>query len=346
MTSAGRRRFRLAAALVACTSTAGAVGAEPPPLPPAAPLDLAADAPCPDAGAVGDALREILGLGATERLREVARLAHTDTTLVVSLRDADGRALGERALPLEGSCDELARAAAVVLATWLSDVHPEFVPHLAQRANAATATNAPSAPSADPAHAPNAPHGARTEPAPSGLVLSRGALRPENDWRLRGAAAVGVSVLPVPVAFAGTLAVAFEPERGGIGATLRAGAESSRESAVPGGKVRYFRWPLEAGALVRLPARSVAFELDAGAALGWLHVAGRTFSPNRSANDVTFGGFAGARVLAARGRVQPFVELGGTFWIPSSRVYAEATQPSVVLPHAEMTLSLGATVVP
>ncbi|MDF3069531.1 MAG: hypothetical protein K0R38_5132 [Polyangiaceae bacterium] len=50
--------------------------------------------------------------------------------LFVELRSADATSIGERLLPVEGSCDELAQAAAVVLSAWLSDVHPDFAPEL------------------------------------------------------------------------------------------------------------------------------------------------------------------------------------------------------------------------
>jgi hypothetical protein len=126
----------VATALVVCASHAGSARAEPPPVPSTAPLDIASDTACPAPDAIGRGLAEILGLSATEHLKEAARLAHGDAGLVVTLRDPDGRVLGERALPLEGTCDELARAATVVLATWLSDAHPEFVPRVAQRATA------------------------------------------------------------------------------------------------------------------------------------------------------------------------------------------------------------------
>jgi hypothetical protein len=365
VTGAGVRKFCVATALVVSVSRAGSVRAEPAStIPSVLPLDIATDTSCPAPDAVGRALAEILGLSASERLNEVARLAHADAGVVVTLHDRDGRLLGERTLPLEATCDELARAAAVVLATCLSDAHPEFVPRMTQRASPAAngANSEPNGVDSEPDDVDSEPDGVDSEPddvnsepngakpvagaPPSGEIHSRGSMRFEREWRLRVAAAVGASVLPAPAAFAGTLSAVFVPDHGGVGATLRASALSSRERDVPGGKVRYLRWPLEAGATLRFATASVAFELDGGGALGWLHVAGRSFSPNRSADDVTFGPFAAARVLAARGRVQPFAELAGLFWLRSARVYADATQPSVALSRGEMTLSLGAAFVP
>lgn len=350
------RSICVATALVVFAGRVGTAAAEPPATAAAPPpLEVTADTPCPRADATGRVLGEILGLSAAEHLSEVARLAYADGGLVVTLRDSEGHVLGARTLPLEGSCDELARAAAVVLATWLGDVHPEFVPRLAQRANAAPAAAPPSANGSDAAegasgtNAPNGPSSGKAGTGvtpPSGSVRSSGSVQLEPEWRLRASAAVGASVLPAPVAFAGTLSGVFVPNHGGVGATLRASAVTSRERDVPGGKVRYFRWPLAAGATLRFAAPSVALELDGGGALAWLHVAGRSFSPDRSADDATIGTFAAARVLGTRGPILPFAELAGLFWLRSARVYADAAQPSVALPRGELTLSAGVAFVP
>lgn len=350
MTGAARS-FCVTAALVGLAGGAGTAQAEPPATTAATspPLEVAADTQCPRGDVLGRELGEILGLSATEHLSEVARLAYADGGLVVTLRDTEGRVLGARTLPLEGDCDELARAAAVVLATWLSDVHPEFVPRLAQRANATPSapTVANAAGTTDGATRTSAANGSNAGKAvarvtrPSGSMRSSGSVHLEREWRLRAGAAVGAAVLSAPVAFAGTLSVAFVPNHGGIGATLRASAVTPRERDVPGGKVRYFRWPLAAGATLRFKAPSVALELDGGGALGWLHVAGRSFSPDHSADDATFGTFAAARALGTGGPIQPFAELAALFWLRSARVYADATQPSVALPRGELTLSAG-----
>src|SRR4051812_33378892 len=82
---------------------------------------------CPSPAAVEARVRQILGLRAGVVLGEQATVERLESSLHVSLKSQDGRVLGDRSLPLDGSCSELAGVAAVVLAGWLSDVHPEFV---------------------------------------------------------------------------------------------------------------------------------------------------------------------------------------------------------------------------
>jgi hypothetical protein len=308
-------------------------------------LELASDSSCPSPRAVSDILRQILGVQAGEHVAETARLERHPTELVVTLRSADARLLGERALPLEGDCDELARAAAVVLAAWISDAHPEFVPKAPLGANAAGAAAA-GAPGAPAGAAASSAAAAAAAPPPTGSVRASGSVKPRGTFRLRVSLALGAAVLPTPPAFTASAAASFVPDGGGIGPMLRLGAVTAREVDVQGGRVRYSRWPFAAGAVFRFAGREVAAELDAGAALGWLHVAGRSFSPDRSANDATVGPLLAARASAARGSIRPFVELGSVVWARSARVYASSGAPSVKLPGYDVTLSLGASLVP
>ena len=297
-------------------------------------LELTSNSDCPSARAVSDVLGQILGVPAGAHVAEHARLERGASKLVVSLRASDARVLGEHALPLEGDCTELARASAVVLAAWLSDAHPEFVPQLAHAANPDERTQSDAA--SDRA-APQTPVA-----APNGSVRSSGTLRLESTWRARVSATLGAAVLPTPVAVAGSAAFSIIPDAGGIGATLRVGALSPRRIDVQTGEARYFRWPLGAGAVFRFAGRRLATELELGGALGWFHAEGRSFNPDQSANDVTFGPFAAARLGTARGPVRPFLEVWSVVWARSARVFADAAQPSQPLPSLDLTLSLGA----
>jgi hypothetical protein len=301
-------------------------------------LEIGSDSSCPAPELVDAKLRDILGVPAGQRVEEVARLAHGEKTLLVSLTSRDGRPLGERALPLEGSCDELGRAAAVVLAAWLTDAHPEFVPP--ERATGdAQATGSSATTTAAPPVAVSTP----TPPPPKGTVRSRGALVPRTRLRVRVGAAVGAGVLPTPVAVAGSALVALVPEGSGVGATLRASVATSRSLDVDSGEVRYLRWPLGAGAVLRLAGKSVSAELEAGAAVAWLHVEGRSFGTNHEASDATFGPFGTARAIATHGRVRPFLEVMGVGWVRGARVYGDPSHPSVALPSFDLTAFLGAS---
>ena len=89
---------------------------------------------CPAAAAVDARVREMLGLRTTDALEERATVERDGSSLRVTLRSKDERVLGDRLLRADGSCDELAGVVAVVLATWLSDVHPEYVGSLPEPA--------------------------------------------------------------------------------------------------------------------------------------------------------------------------------------------------------------------
>jgi hypothetical protein len=259
--------------------------------------------------------------------------------VLVTLRGKDARVLGERRLPGDGSCDELARAAAVVLASWLSDAHPEFVPTvptpppLDVPSTAATPTNGAEAPSAE-------------APPSSGRVTSSGRVVPRSalGWRVLGA--LGLGFTPTPLALVGGAGVALVPKTSGLGATLRASVSTWRAIDVDGGRALYRRWPLEAGAVLRFAGASVSGELEGGAALGWLALSGRSFGTNRRAADATFGPFATARALGPGRTLQPLVELSGVYWARTTRVYGDPARPSAALPNLELSLSVGLALTP
>lgn len=298
----------------------------------AALLDVVADSECPDGARVDAILGEILGHPSGERLGERAFVTHSAALLVVALEASDGRRLGERALPADGTCEELARAAAVVLAAWLSDVHPELVPRLPPAAAAEP-------PRRSPAHVALAP-------SPVGEVRATGRVEPRANRVTRVSAAVGASVLPVSVALAGVVEGAVVPESSGLGGALRVGVVASRSVAVGDGQARFFRWPLVASAVLCFRSRHVSAEVEGGAAVGWLHLEGRSFATNRSADDVTVGPALALRLVATRGRVRPFAEVAGVLWARRARLYSDAAAPSAALPSVDGGLFAGVALVP
>src|SRR5262245_50069217 len=65
--------------------------------------------------------------GVTPEKQDVAKVEHASDKLHVELRDPEGVVIAERTLDGGASCAELARMVAIVIASWESDVHPEFV---------------------------------------------------------------------------------------------------------------------------------------------------------------------------------------------------------------------------
>jgi hypothetical protein len=83
-------------------------------------LPVTGDASCPSAG---DVQAELLGLlpDGPSRAGDQAEVRQAEAGVRVALRTASGAQVGERVLSAPGSCSELARAAAVVLAAWESE---------------------------------------------------------------------------------------------------------------------------------------------------------------------------------------------------------------------------------
>ena len=103
---------------------------------PSAAITVNGDATCPLPSDVAVRLSSLLpGASATDAGApsesagdggDVARIDTAEDALEIVLRRSDGTLIGRRRLLAEGTCDERARAVAIVLATWESDVHPAF----------------------------------------------------------------------------------------------------------------------------------------------------------------------------------------------------------------------------
>src|SRR5204862_2746315 len=75
---------------------------------------------CPDPAAVSERLAALLP-AAKDSAGDVALLAAEGDGVRIVLRHADGSAGGTRTLDGRHSCDELAEAAAVIIAAWQND---------------------------------------------------------------------------------------------------------------------------------------------------------------------------------------------------------------------------------
>jgi hypothetical protein len=262
-------------------------------------------------------VRRILGLGALDTLDEQAAVEREESSLHVTLRSKDGRVLGDRLLRAEGSCDELAGAVAVVLAAWLSDVHPEFVGTLPE----------------------SAPKPAPLPPAPAPRAKA-----PSEPW-LHGSfgAAIGADFSRESLTYLGTLGARFVLTRSGFGAAITATFVGARTQPLSSGNVRYFRWPLLLGPLYRVPLAASNLDLQAGVAVSWLHLAGSGFADSSTRNAFAGGGFVSTRVSLAATGVEPFLELTGLFFPPTRAFVQHGSERILVnLPDFELYAALGA----
>ena len=274
---------------------------------------------CPAPAAIDARVREMLGLGSSDVFEERAVVERDGASLRVRLRGKDERVLGDRELVAEGTCDELASVVAVVLATWLSDVHPVYVGSLPEVAPPEVAQATP-----------------RPEPVRSGAGT------PASRHVAIGAA-VGADLSagkPAPLV---SLGVRWMPARSGLGAAAVATIIGVRSEPISTGSVRYWRWPLAIGPAYRVPVGSASLDFHAGAALAWFHVAGTGFPSALTHDALLGGGFVATRASGSWGGFEPFVDVSGFFWRPTDAfVQRDVNQPSVRLPGLELHLAVGA----
>jgi len=275
------------------------------------------DQECPAASTVEARVRETLGLAKTTALRERAAIGRTGPSLRVTLRAEDGRILGDRVLRAEGSCDELAGVAAVILATWISDVHPEFVGSLPEAPKAPTADNGPPAAPVRP----NDSHASRR-------------------WSFGVAA--GVDLSSIQVAPLVSLGARWLPARSGWGGFVTATLTGPHDQDLGEGQVHYWRWPLAMGLALRVPVSSTRFDFQAGPALAWLRASGQSLAQPETRNQALGGIFAATRASALWGKLEPFAEISVIGW-PAVSPYLRITNRDISLPRVEVYLVVGAS---
>jgi hypothetical protein len=296
---------------------------------------LVAGENCPSPADVEQRVRTILHLSPEQDLNERFSVERHEAGLYVALQNADATPIGQRTLPAEGSCDELAQAAAVVLSTWLSDVHPDFAGALPEPPRPAPELSAPPAAAslAAPAPAPAAPppRAAGERPATKSSLPSH---RPQL------ALALGASAAASKWAAAGLLSVGWLPRASGVGVSAVALMDASRREPLGSGGVEWRRWPLAVGPSLRLDTRPLAWELSLAPALAWVHVAGEGFDRNLAENGWALGGF-GQLQVSSRGRHWALVgAVNGQFYLGNSDAYVG--QLSYRLPSATLGVFLGA----
>ncbi len=302
---------------------------------------------CPGAQQVETRVREILGMKPDATLQERATLKTQGETLRIVVRRPDGSVLGERVLSAAAPCDELEKLASVVVASWISDVHPEFVATLPPAPasgvmpdDATPGATIPTVPAAAPSASPTSASPSNPPALPS--VVAR-----HQRWRWELSAAVGADFAEDGISPLGSLGVRWMPERLGFGAALTAHAMTARTKELSMGSVRYWRWPLVAGPALRVPMGMGRFDVHAGAALGWLHAEGRGFAPSETANVPRGGALLGMRGACGPARWKAFLELSGVVWGKTEAFIEKGdASPSITLPMVELYATVGASWAP
>jgi len=292
---------------------------------------------CPAPTDVEQRVRAILHLSAEQRLDESFLVERHEAGLFVELRGVDSTIIGQRTLPSDGSCDELAQAAAVVLSAWLTDVHPDFAGALPKPEPASEPEPVPAkapepAPLPTPVAASDAP--ARvTALAPSPPPVRRGSLH----WELSLGA--GADMTARQLALAGLASLAYLPAKSGWGAGLYVLLDGSRRQSLGAGAVSWSRWPVACGPTLRVASSWMTLDFSAGPALSWVRLGGRDFDDNSSYSTPSWSGFFSAR-LASGGPFGVFGQgLGQVYLGRPTAVFGEAEYR---LPRVGAAVLLGA----
>jgi hypothetical protein len=298
------------------------------------------DGICPAAEQVEQRVRGILGLRPADTLEERARLSREGEQLKVVVTRKDGSVLGEKTLGA-ARCEELEGLVSVVIATWISDVHPEFLatlPTAPSRGEMPAEEPTPREPERPSAPPPNSPTPARVAPPVRLPVAAPVAQR----WRFELTAGAGVAVSGGASVLA-ALGLRWAPERQGLGAALSAHVTTARSEPLSSGHVSYWRWPLVLGPVLRLPLAGVRLDVHAGLGLAWVHATGRDFHPSSTDDALREGGLLGARVTYGRGRFRPFFEVSGAAWAKTQAFVTQEAEgeSSAELPSLELDATLG-----
>jgi hypothetical protein len=295
---------------------------------------------CPAPVDVAARVRTILHLSPEQQLSEGFAVERHEAGLYVALRGADSSLIGERTLPTAGSCDELAQAAAVVLAAWLSDVHPDFAGALP-----APAVQVPEAPSNTQPGAPP-PAAAKAAPPPSSPPLPPPAAAPTVRRRLHVVAGLGGDLTNGELSPALLLGASFGAEVSGLAVSARALVTLTREQPLEPGLVTWRRWPLGIGPSLRLATSAWALSLSAGPAMAWLRLGGESYDRVAEANGLVWGGF-GEVLVSGRGYLfAPFGALSVQYYPANTTAYVGGSDLSWDLPKLSATVVVGARLAP
>lgn len=308
-------------------------------------MSITGDSNCPDPQQVAARVQQITG-DQLDAARLNVQLRVVGDQLSVSLFAADGAELATRSVPLDPDCTALAQAAAVLLVTWISDEHPEFLNHPALPAT-------PTAPLPTPSVVPSVVPSAAPAPAPPPVPVpvpalsasaSRAASPPASARRLqRLAIAVGAGATfdANGAVFGGALSAAWDPVTAGLGVEFSVHSSLAQSVRFSDQSLRYFRWPALVGPFFRFRAPSVMLDLQGGAGLAWFHVAGAGFARDSSASDLSYAAFLGVRILPSSGRLRPFLQVAPIYWLKAARARQRNPDFEQALPRAEMRLEVG-----
>jgi hypothetical protein len=279
------------------------------------------DSTCPNPNAVLSQLSPLLPDDdqAKGQRPDLARVDLTAEHLTVTLQSPQGLLVGRRTLPAGGSCEERARAVAVILGTWESDVHPAF------QGGGPSAIVAPIAASPEPDAA---------------LAAGRAGSTAVKDpvWDL-GVAIAGV--LASSQVTAGARIVATVTPWSRWGAHFAVDGEADHSIPVGSGEGRWSRWSASLGPQYRVALVSWSLEGNLSFDASRYDVRGQGYPVTYATHGIQAGASAGLRLLAPGRRWRPWIALDGTRWLGRQTVVELVAGQERAIPSWTQTASLG-----
>jgi hypothetical protein len=279
-------------------------------------MEIHAAGACPTGAEVERALGPLLGAGPEAHTSDVATIRHgADGALLVALADAGGATIEERRLPPAGACHEQAETAAVTLAIWEAQLHPEISLRLDRLSAGAPPPTISAAPVTSPVPA-------RTFALGVALAGDRqsGALAPAGRVELAVGRGDGRPRARLAVVGVGRHALDVAPGR----------ASWWRAFVALGGEI----------ALARGTRGSVT--LGAAVATGLAAIAGEGFAVDRGARSLELGGEASLRAVVVAGRLRPWLGLSAVGWLRRQVLELQGGATTAALPRVEPMAALGA----
>lgn len=271
---------------------------------------------CPSAAEVSTRVGELLP-GATnpasDQEPDVVLLDEGNAGLRISMRGADGSLRGQRLLEPTASCSDLAAAAAVVIAVWQSEAHPEFTSRI----------------------------DAGALPAPAVAASITYDLGAALLWSVAGTAQNSVGAPGATMVATWTAGATAALTRFGLRAAFSGTTE--REHPLSSGAARWRRLTLALGPQIRFAEASRRWSLDVhAAALGArLSVRGVNFAMNLPSSALEPGVGAGTRLMLHQGRAAVWLELTLARWLREQFAVANPGASSTLLPRLEGQVALG-----
>jgi hypothetical protein len=302
----------LVASWILCAAVAGSTNPS---------IEVKGDTSCPAPAEVEAALPGLTGRSDPASGPDIAELTPDGDSVLVTLRRTSGEPLGEKRLDASQSCDERARAAAVVIAAWEAKLAP-------QAGTLAVETPAPAA----------------VVQAAPGPVMHYPA-RPEPETRIEPGVGGGVSVNGTTLASVARIDVAIIRTQALLMAAVGGLFVGSHAVDVGPGDATWRRFGLVGSVGSRRYWSPIFLEARAGVALTWLDISGSSYPSNTSGITFDPGIPITVRFGVRTGHVRWWADATAAFWPRGQEVYVNGGPGSSFLPRAEALLGLGASYV-